>query len=167
MTDRAKKISELQATTSVANTDKLVVLKDPAGTPLTRSVTANVFALSIAPIARADIPGANVSVGNVSIASNGTSNVTFLTIANSKFYEVTVIASDAISGDRAMAKIIAAANDTEMMASVDNITVGTNEISIDHIHEVNAIANTTSLVFWRGSATTANVNFKYRLTTYT
>lgn len=47
MTDRAKKISELLVTTSVANTDKLIVLKDPSGTPLTRSVTVNTVATSI------------------------------------------------------------------------------------------------------------------------
>lgn len=47
MTDRAKKISELLVTTSVANTDKLIVLKDPSGTPLTRSVTVNTVASSI------------------------------------------------------------------------------------------------------------------------
>lgn len=75
MTDRAKKISELLVTTSVANTDKLIVLKDPSGTPLTRSVTVNTIATSIVTnyVANSYVPniGAN---GNISIRSKQTTN---------------------------------------------------------------------------------------------
>jgi hypothetical protein len=42
MTDRAKKISELTAATSVANSDFFVIVANTAGTAVTRRVTANV-----------------------------------------------------------------------------------------------------------------------------
>jgi hypothetical protein len=69
MTDRAKKISELQATTSVANTDKLVVLKDAANSSIasTRSITVSAFVNSVATKITSDIiPSTNntYSLGN-------------------------------------------------------------------------------------------------------
>jgi hypothetical protein len=68
MTDRAKKISELLVTTSVANTDKLIVLKDPSGTPLTRSVTVNTIATSIVSNYIANSYVANIGAnGNIEV----------------------------------------------------------------------------------------------------
>lgn len=70
MTDRAKKISELLVTTSVANTDKLIVLKDPSGTPLTRSVTVNTVATSIVTnyIANSYVPNIGTN-GNIIVSA--------------------------------------------------------------------------------------------------
>jgi hypothetical protein len=43
MTDRAKKVSELTATSSVASNDYLVIVTDTTGTPTTKRVTVNNF----------------------------------------------------------------------------------------------------------------------------
>lgn len=168
MTDRAKKISELQATTSVASTDKIVVLKDPSGTPSTRSVTANIFAQSIGSIARMDLPNATVSVGNVTVASNGSTAVAFLTVANSKFYDVFYTVKDVTSLDKSIGHLYVAANNSDIsVTSVATAMIGTNPIDTDISATINATANTTTLYFIRSSATTANVVFNYKLTTYT
>lgn len=167
MTDRAKKISELQATTTVANTDKLVVLKDPSGTPLTRSVTANLFALSIGPIARMDITGATLSKNSVSIASSGTSNVEFLTVANSKMYALTYTATDIGDGDYSMGCIYVTANNTQANAYTSFASsIGGNQILVNVSPSVNAGANTTSVYFTRQSSSTTNVTINYQLTKY-
>jgi hypothetical protein len=85
MTDRAKKISELQATTSVVNTDKIVVLKDaanPSVTASTRSITIDNLTSSIR-YANNTVSGV-VKVGNNLtinatgyLASDGTANFIF------------------------------------------------------------------------------------------
>ena len=82
MTDRAKKISELQGTTSVANTDKLVVLKDPSGNPSTRSITIDNLTSSIryanATVAGVIKVGNNLTINATGyLASDGTANFTF------------------------------------------------------------------------------------------
>lgn len=41
MADRAKKFTELTATTSVAGDAVLVLVQDPSGTPATRKITVN------------------------------------------------------------------------------------------------------------------------------
>ena len=166
MTDRAKKISELQATTSVANTDKLVVLKDPSGTPLTRSATANVFALSIGPIARLDLPGSTVTLGNTTVSSNGTTAVTWLTATNTQCFNVFYTAVDQSTGEKSVGEIFVAANNT--IANSENnyslTKIGTNPINVYVNTAVNS--NTIYVVFNRSSASTANVKFNYRLTNF-
>jgi len=82
MTDRAKKISELQGTTSVANTDKLVVLKDPSGNPSTRSITIDNLTSSIryanATVAGVIKVGNNLTINATGyLASDGTANFIF------------------------------------------------------------------------------------------
>jgi hypothetical protein len=166
MTDRAKKISELQATTSVANTDKLVVLKDPSGTPLTRSATANVFALSIGPIARLDLPGAVHTLANTTATSNGTSNVTWLSVSNTYMFHVLYTAVDQNTGDKSIGEIFVAAN-TSVANSENQYTsrkIGSNPVNVF----VNPAVNSTIIymTFNRDSSSTANVKFNYRLTTY-
>jgi hypothetical protein len=47
MADRAKKVTELTAATSVADGDLLLVVADPAGTPITKKVTKSAFLLSV------------------------------------------------------------------------------------------------------------------------
>jgi hypothetical protein len=80
MTDRAKKISELETTISVANTDKIVVLKDATNPTIaaTKAMTVNNFALSIAPLF--ELPGAVVQYGNVTNRSDGTNYVDFFSV---------------------------------------------------------------------------------------
>ena len=70
MADKAKKISELTALTSISGGDLLVIVDDPTGTPVTKKVTvANLLGNS----------SANVVIQNVT-PSNGTITVTKGTI---------------------------------------------------------------------------------------
>lgn len=48
MADRAKKITELAAATSVANSDLLVIVADAAGTPITKKITKSDFLSMVA-----------------------------------------------------------------------------------------------------------------------
>lgn len=43
MAENSKKVSELPVTTNVASTDRILVLRDPAGSPSTRTITVNNF----------------------------------------------------------------------------------------------------------------------------
>ena len=47
MADSSKKISELPTAANVAATDRIVVLRDPLGTPSVRTVNANIFAANL------------------------------------------------------------------------------------------------------------------------
>ena len=47
MTDNSKKVSELPQAANVASTDRVVVLRDPAGSPSLRTVTVNNFVANI------------------------------------------------------------------------------------------------------------------------
>lgn len=60
MADSSKKISELPTAANVAATDRILVLRDPAGTPSVRTVNVNIFA-------------ANLTISN-SVPANSTSN---------------------------------------------------------------------------------------------
>lgn len=170
MTDRAKKISELQTTSSVANTDKIVVLKDAANTSAasTRAMTINAFSYSAGPLIRMDLPGSEITVGNVAVNSNGGSNVAFLTVANCKSYEVFYFAVDlSANGDRSIGHLFVTANNTDVNTyNQVTSTIGNNAISFNVAATINAAANTTTLYFTRQSATSANVFIKYSLTKY-
>jgi hypothetical protein len=43
MTDNAKKTSELATTNNAVATDRIVILKDPDGTPSTRTISVSIF----------------------------------------------------------------------------------------------------------------------------
>ncbi|CAB4162240.1 hypothetical protein UFOVP787_23 [uncultured Caudovirales phage] len=47
MTDNSKKISELPTAANVASTDRILVLRDPSGTPSVRTVNVNIFCANI------------------------------------------------------------------------------------------------------------------------
>lgn len=170
MTDRAKKISELQTTSSVANTDKIVVLKDAANTTAasTRAMTINAFSYSVGPLIRMDLPGSEMSVGNVTLNSNNGNATPFLTVANCKAYEVFYFAQDlSASADKSIGHLFVTANSTSVDAyNQATSSVGNNTISFDIPGTINAVANTTTLYFSRQSATSANVLIKYSLVKY-
>ena len=48
MADNSKKVSELPVTTNVASTDRVLVLRDPAGSPSVRTITVNNFISNVA-----------------------------------------------------------------------------------------------------------------------
>ena len=47
MSDNSKKVSELPTAANVAATDRILVLRDPLGTPSVRTVNANIFAANL------------------------------------------------------------------------------------------------------------------------
>ena len=47
MADNSKKVSELPVTTNVASTDRVLVLRDPSGTPSVRTVNVSIFAANL------------------------------------------------------------------------------------------------------------------------
>lgn len=47
MTDNSKKVSELPTAANVALTDRVLVLRDPSGTPSVRTVNVNIFAANL------------------------------------------------------------------------------------------------------------------------
>jgi len=61
MTDNSKKVSELPTAANVASTDRVLVLRDPAGAPSVRTVNVGVFAANLQ-ISNA-VPGTAASSG--------------------------------------------------------------------------------------------------------
>ncbi len=47
MVDNSKRVSELPTAANVAPTDRVLVLRDPAGTPSVRTVNVNIFAANL------------------------------------------------------------------------------------------------------------------------
>lgn len=47
MTDNSKKVSEIPTAANVALTDRVLVLRDPSGTPSVRTVNVNIFAANL------------------------------------------------------------------------------------------------------------------------
>ena len=47
MADNSKRVSELPTAANVAPTDRVLVLRDPAGTPSVRTVNVNIFAANL------------------------------------------------------------------------------------------------------------------------
>lgn len=63
MADKAKKISELTALTAVSGDDLLVIVDDPAGTPVTKKVTvANLLGNSAANVVIQNVTPANGTI---------------------------------------------------------------------------------------------------------
>lgn len=63
MADKAKKISELTALTTISGDDLLVIVDDPAGTPVTKKVTvANLLGNSAANVVIQNVTPANGTI---------------------------------------------------------------------------------------------------------
>lgn len=163
MTDRAKKISELQTTAAVANTDKIVVLKDAANTTLaaTKAMTVNSFAQSIAPLL--ELPGAVVVKGSVTIPSNGTSYVDFFTFDGTTYKsgEIRVHADDATDHNYTMGHLYFVKSDTEANCQILITYMGVNPIIIDSNPTINVTSGSTSFQFRRNDVSTSNVSLRY------
>jgi len=71
------KITELTAATTIANTDILVVVTDPSGSPTTKKITANNLVNSLANATLRQLPYANSSSnGTIKVGTNLTVNAT-------------------------------------------------------------------------------------------
>jgi hypothetical protein len=173
MTDRAKKISELQTTSSVANTDKIVVLKDAANTSAasTRAMTINAFAQSITTLVQAPIPNTLTIANSITVASNGTSIVSFCSysFANGRTgcCDVKVHARDTTSNSVSVGSFVVAVNGPEANLNYSLISeLGSNPIKFNTTPLVNTISNTVTLYLNRTSAANSEVNVKYIVTVY-
>jgi hypothetical protein len=173
MTDRAKKISELTVTTSVANTDKLVVLKDAANSTLasTKSISLSSLAQSITPLVQAPIPNTSVISNSVTIASNGDTPVPFFTydIGPGKtgcchfMFHARDNSTNSISGGMLM--VVAYGSEANMNYN-SVAAIGTNQIGFGIQPTVNVAANTVTMYFARDAAATSNVNIRYTATIF-
>lgn len=169
MTDRAKKISELQTTSSVANTDKIVVLKDAANTSAasTRAMTINAFAQSVGNLIRLDPANTTIVANTIVRASNGTSLVSFFTFANNDAGHMDFHAKDYSSGDITAGHLTLVSNSIAANLGINEVvTIGPNPIRFDNAPAVNNTTGVVTLFFTRDNATTSNVEIKYKVTLY-
>lgn len=175
MTDRAKKISELLTTSSVANTDKIVVLKDAANTTAasTRAMTVNAFAQSITPLVQANIPNTTVIANTVTVTSNGDSLVPVFsyTFDNTKTGSCHFLfhardysnTGNAVTGGSLMLVALgSSANVNQNCVS----SLGTNQIYFDNAPTVNVLSNTVTLYLRRDAGITSNVSVSYSATIF-
>jgi len=166
MTDRAKKISELTATTSVANTDKIVVLKDAANATAasTRSMTVNAFVQSVKGLIAPQVPNSEYVANTLTVASNGTSYVNSISFSITTYdgMDVTFHANE--GNNVTIGRVVVVANTSEANAQYTEASIGPNQILVDSVPVVNATSNLVFLQFRRQSATTTNVVIRYSAT---
>lgn len=172
MTDRAKKISELQVTTSVANTDKLVVLKDAANTTIatTRAISVSSLAQSLTPLVQASIPNTTVISNTVTVASTGDTPAPWFSysIGPGKTgcchieFHARDFHDNAISGG--FLSVVALGNESNMHYGAASL--GNNYIGFDINPIVNVASNTVTMLFYRSPTTTTNVTIRYTATIF-
>lgn len=175
MTDRAKKISQLLTTSSVANTDKIVVLKDAANTTAasTRAMTVNAFAQSLTALVQANIPNTTVIANSVTVASDGANLVSIfsysITEGRTGCCHFTFDARDVSNTGNA---ITSGTMSFVVLGSTTNVnytavsSLGTNKIYLDNSPLVNTSSNTVTLYLRRDSEATTNVNVRYSATIF-
>lgn len=169
MAERGKKISELQTTTTVANTDRLVILKDPGGTPSTRSLTVNVFAQALTPLVQTPVAETTFVSNSQLFASNGTSNVAWLQYTlptNRTGMEIKFHARDVTSTESSIGTIYIVTNSSAANTSLDITKLGSNKINFDVAPDYNTTSNTITFYFTRDSSASTNVRLKYSATVY-
>jgi hypothetical protein len=80
MADNSKKLSELPTASNAASTDRLLILRDPAGSPSTRTITVAAI-------------GANITFSN-SVPANSSSNGNAGTIRYDSSYVYICVANN-------------------------------------------------------------------------
>lgn len=173
MADRAKKISELTATTTAANTDKIIVLKDAANATAasTRSMTINALAQTLTPLVQAPIPNTTAIANSVVVASNGTSTVAFFSYSigpgKTGCCDITMHArDDSTNSITAGMFVIVAYGDQANLNYTLTAEIGSNPIKFDNPPTVNVTSNTVTLYFRREASATSNVNIRYIATVF-
>lgn len=169
MADRGKKISELQTTTTVANTDRLVILKDPAGTPSTRSLTVNVFAQALTPLVQTPVSETSFVSNSQLFASNGTSDVAWLqyTLPTGRTgMEINFHARDVTTTESSVGTLFVVTNSSAANTSLNITKIGSNPINFDVSPNYNTSSNTVTFYFNRSSAATTNIRLKYSATVF-
>lgn len=158
MTDRAKKITDLQGTANLANTDLVVVAANTSDGWTSRNISVYNFAKVIKNLVIRAPQNANVYSNSVSIASNGTSNVSMLSIANSNFLSLEVTAKDISTNDYTYATVIIVNDGNNVSTNVRSVSVGNNLINFSGASISNSIVN---VLFRRSTGASSNVTFNY------
>jgi hypothetical protein len=171
MTDRAKKITELQVTTSVANTDKFVVVKDAANATIatTRSISLGSLAQSLTPLVQAPVPNTTFVSNAVSVISAGETLVPWFSYqvpaSKTGCIEIRVHARD--DQNITTGIIFAAVNSTAIDFNHTVVaSVGQNTIQFNHLPTMNSETNTVTLFFNRAEPSTNAVTVRYAITIF-
>lgn len=171
MTDRAKKISELQTTSSVANTDKIVVLKDAANTSAasTRAMTINAFAQSLTPLVQAPVPNTTFVANAITVYSNNETLVPWFSYQvppnKTGCIEFKVHARD--DQNITTGIIVVAVNSTAVDYNHSVVaSVGENTIQFNHYPVQNNSSNTITLYLNRSANTTNAISVRYAVTIF-
>lgn len=162
MTNNVKKTSELPTTNSASGSDRVVILKDPAGTPSTRTITFNNLANTV--YEKILVPNTVVVQNVVTVASNGTSNVAFFTF-NSNTYcavEMDILGHDYSTNEHCIAKVYFLANSSDAISQSTEIDMGyPSQIHFDPTPTINTSTKVVTCYFRRDVATTSNVQIRY------
>lgn len=162
MTNNVKKTSELPTTNSAAGSDRVVILKDPAGTPSTRTITFNNLANTV--YEKVLVPNTVVVQNVVTIASNGTSNVAFFTF-NSNTYaavDMDIFAKDYVTGEMCISKVYFMANSSDAISQDTEIDMGgPSQLHFDVIPTINVTSKIVTCYFRRDAASNNNVQIRY------
>ena len=136
MTDRSKKITELDALTTPILTDLLIIEDDPTGTPVTKKITVGTL-LNSGLIAANALPVANTTVSGVikigdqlSINATGFLN-TNLTVANGTALGVIKVGNDQLTVN---------ATSFLNLTSIDTLTAN-NTLFVGSVSAVNVVSN--------------------------
>lgn len=168
MANTGNKVSELPTAANVATTDRVMVLRDPAGNASVRTVTLANFANSIVTLVQNNIPNTTVVSNTVSFASNGTSNVAFFSysIANggTGSCSMTVHARDANTNSTTVGSLLIASNTTNFAISATTAAVGSPTITFNITPTI--ASNVVSVFFTRSAAATSNVSLRFSATIF-
>jgi hypothetical protein len=168
MANTGNKVSELPTAANVATTDRVMVLRDPAGNASVRTVTLANFANSIMPLVQNNIPDTTVTSNSITLASNGTSNVAFFsyTIGAGKTgcCDIQLHARDLNGHNISAGHILIVANTTAASKTETTVQIGSNVILFDP--DPTLVSNTITVYFRRDSATTDGVNIRFSATIY-
>lgn len=136
MTDRAKKITELDALTTPILTDLLIIEDDPTGTPVTKKITVGTL-LNSGLIAANALPVANTTASGVikvgdqlSINATGFLN-TNLNVANGTALGVIKVGNDQLTVN---------ATSFLNLTSIDTLTAN-NTLFVGSVSAVNVVSN--------------------------
>lgn len=168
MANTGNKVSELPTAANVATTDRVMVLRDPAGNASVRTVTLANFANSIVKLVQNNIPNTTVVSNSVVVPSNGTIPVAFFnySVANGSTgcCDIKFHAKDSNGNNVTGGTITIVANTSTVSKSETAIQVGSNIILFDPAATLSS--NVITLYFRRGSAATDNVNIRFSATIY-
>ena len=162
MTNNVKKTSELPTTNTASGSDRVVILKDPAGVPSTRTITFNNLANTV--YEKILVPNTVVVTNVVSLPSNGSSDVAFFTF-NSNTYcavEMDFHAHDPATQEHCIGKVYYMANTTDAISQSTEIDMGgPSQIHFDPVPTINTTTRDVTCYFRRDGDATSSIQIRY------